>query len=241
MDEEVTNDQHPMYFNFLSLEDQKSYDKLRNVLAAPDHRYNRNKRIDTFTDMLEQIKAFCIRNDAEDWKRYLVCGICWINNDIAINTRQLRVLLGKSKSTINGAFSKMGYETLPYRNNDNGLLDLIPFLRGNFNESRQWTVRRLNSIGISDCPHTEVTASPELCNCRTQSQAQSSCGEQFFPDLSITEVLPEPPEEFTMSFGSDNENEEVLFSEFDHDESHQNDFEYILSQDDDSLLFFKSR
>lgn len=151
----------PMFLNLLSTEDQKAYKDLQSILAAKDHRYNRNKRIVTFQDMLSQIKEFCVRGDSNDWKRYLVCGICWINNDIAINTRQLRILLGKSKSTINGAFSKMGYETLPFKNNDNHLEEIIPFLKGNFSEARQWTVRRNISNAVSDTEKIEEVKSPE--------------------------------------------------------------------------------
>jgi hypothetical protein len=30
-----------------------------------------------------------------------------------INVRQLKILLGKSKSSINGPFAKLGYENMP--------------------------------------------------------------------------------------------------------------------------------
>ena len=143
MIDENNNDQVPNFFEYLSLEDQKKFEEIKNTLGAPDHRYNRNKRLVTFQEMLESIKDFCERNDSEDWKRYIVCGICWFGNEIAINTRQLRILLGKSKSSINGAFAKMGYETLPSKGIDQSqLMDKIPFLKSNFAEYRQWTVRR---------------------------------------------------------------------------------------------------
>jgi hypothetical protein len=47
--------------------------------------------------MPNEIKTFCQKGDIENSKRYLACGVCWIENGIAINTRQLRVLMGKSK------------------------------------------------------------------------------------------------------------------------------------------------
>ena len=235
MDEENYNEGQsvPSYFESLSYDDRKAYEDLRSVLAAPDHRYNRNKRIVTFTDMLEQIKKFCVRNDEDDWKRYLVCGICWIGNDIAINTRQLRILLGKSKSTINGALAKMGYETLPFRNNDNGLMDKIPFLRGNFNETRQWTVRRITAINaVSDCP-TDLFSSPEP-NVRTG---------EFNPMLKQEKkpqfTLPKTSEtDFDIEFSlTDNDTDEFsMFSEFTYeDDSNYNEFSY--RHDDSSMIF----
>lgn len=183
-------DKTPMFMNILSAEDKTAYEELQNVLAAPDHRYNRNKRIVTFQDMLAQIKAFCVRGDSNDWKRYLVCGICWIGADIAINTRQLRVLLGKSKSTINGAFSKMGYETLPFKNNDSALQEKIPFLKGNFSESRQWTVRRNTQTSMSEPEKLDAAPSPEP---KTPEPTEIIS----FPDQEIPVRFDENPTEFS--------------------------------------------
>ena len=236
MDDEFETPNIPSYFDSLSPDDRKAYEELRSILAAPDHRYNRNKRIVTFQDMLEQIKEFCTRNDADDWKRYLVCGICWVDNDIAINTRQLRILLGKSKSTINGALAKMGYETLPFRNNNSGLIDKIPFLRGNFNEIRQWTVRRLTAInGTSDCP-PDVFTSPEpkirMQKLNTQKEKEQQKIE-FKP-----EFLPKPNNDFDIDFSlTDNETDEFnMFSEFAYEEDYNfNDFS--CKQDDSSMIF----
>ena len=197
MDDDIKEKQ-PTFYELLNADDKKSYEDLRKILNAPDHRYNRNKRIVTFNDMLDQIRKFCCRGDNDDWKRYLVCGICWINDDIAINTRQLRLLLGKSKSTINGAFSKMNYETLPFKNHDAGLQEKIPFLKGNFTEARQWTVRRLSSHCISDCPTADATIA-------------SSPQEAEKPQIAIlppikakdTEVIEFPSQDLTMSLSNE--------------------------------------
>jgi hypothetical protein len=184
------------YFELLSAEDQSAYLELRAELSSPDNRYNRNKRIDTFIEMLEQIKKFCKRGDNDDWKRYLVCGICWINEDIAINTRQLRILLGKSKSTINGVFSKMNYETLPVKNHETGLQDRIPFLRGNFSESRQWTVRRRASLCVSDCPPGDVHITSPNENEKRQNK--------FSVKPNQKEVEIEfPSQDYTMPYSDD--------------------------------------
>jgi hypothetical protein len=52
-------------------------------------------------NILTTVRNFVMWNETDDWKRALVCGICWLNADIAINTRQLRLLLSKCKSSIN--------------------------------------------------------------------------------------------------------------------------------------------
>lgn len=136
----------PSFFDILSDSDKEKYIKLHEKVGSPENRYNRNKRLQTFNEILDEIKRFCIQDDGEDWRRYLVCGICWINNDIVINTRQLRILIEKSKSTINGSFAKMGYCTVPMKEHDTKyIIQFIPYLKSHPQELRQWTTRK-NSI-----------------------------------------------------------------------------------------------
>ena len=137
----------PTYFDLLNPADKEDYEKLKAELSSSDRRYNRNKRIETFREMLDLLKRYCVRDDEDTWKRCLVCGICWLDDDIAINTRQLRIVLGKSKLSINGALSKMEYETITSKSSDTSVLvEKIPLLKGNFNEARQWTVRRYTPV-----------------------------------------------------------------------------------------------
>ena len=134
---------NPAFFDFLSPSDQKRYHELRSVLSSAENKYKRNQRVQTFQNAIDMIKEFCCRGDEDDWKRYLVCGICWFDMDIAINTRQLRLLIDKCKSSINGALAKMGYGSEIIRGEGSqSLISKIPFLKGNFVEQRQWTIRK---------------------------------------------------------------------------------------------------
>jgi hypothetical protein len=133
----------PTFFNLLDEDDQKKYRELRSTLRNSEKRYKRNKRLEGLQDALDAIQEFSIRHQPDDWKRSLVCGVCWIGQDIAINIRNLRLLVDKCKSSINGALSKMGYGTAALNSPITpALLGTIPFLKGNFVEQRQWTVRR---------------------------------------------------------------------------------------------------
>jgi hypothetical protein len=133
----------PMFFSLLDEDTKVKYAELRSLLRSSEKRYKRYKRIEALQDALDMIHDFCIQHDGNDWKRCLVCGVCWMGQDIAINTRQLRLLIDKCKSSINGALSKMGYGTAPVKSAIAAtLLSYIPFLKGNFMEQRQWTVRR---------------------------------------------------------------------------------------------------
>ena len=143
----------------LNPSDQIIYQNLRKQLSYPENRYIRNKRAQAFGDNLLILKNFCQRNDANDWKRYLACGIVWMNNSIAINTHTLGYTLGKSKSTINGGFLKMGYEGGPLRANEiKHLIELIPYLGTIKEELHQWTIRQhKSSLLQNDFSKTHIT------------------------------------------------------------------------------------
>lgn len=136
----------PEFIDILSSEDRKLYDLLQHNVGSPEFRYNRNRRISTLLDIFECIREFCEHEEKDQWKRYLVCGMCWFKNCIAINTRQLKLLISKSKSAINGAFVKMGYQTIPTKGEEAEiLLKKIPFLSHRYSDLRQWTIRRASS------------------------------------------------------------------------------------------------
>ena len=147
---------YPAYWQLLSDPDKYHYLYIRANISAQKAKNQRNKRLENFTETLEWIRRFCIRNDGDDWKRQLVCGICWLNEGLAINTRQLKLLIFKCKSSINGSLHKMRFTVNMGRSEAaNALINTIPFLKGNLNEIRQWTVRQANQLSpgpISPAP-----------------------------------------------------------------------------------------
>jgi hypothetical protein len=150
-DEGFSPDQEPMFFSLLDEADKQNYLEMRAALHASEKRFKRNKRVESLQDAITDIREFCVRHRPDDWKRFLVCGFCPMGQDIAINTRQFRLLVDKCKSSINGALLKMGYGTAPVKSAISAsLLSYIPFLKGNFIEQRQWTVRR--KIQLSPMP-----------------------------------------------------------------------------------------
>jgi hypothetical protein len=136
------SDFRPKYFELLSDRDQLGYSELRSTLSSQMCRNRRGKRLENFNEMMASIRAFCVRPDEDDWKRCLVCGVYWLSSGIAMNNRQLSLLLDKCKSSINGSLQKMGYSTLQARTeSSDALSEAIPVLKNNFNELREWTVR----------------------------------------------------------------------------------------------------
>ena len=159
-EEKSGDSQHPKYWDLLSTDDKASYEVMRGTLSSPSCKNRRNKSLETFTEIIDTIHNFVVRNDSDDWKRALVCGACWLGkNAIAINTRQLRLLIAKCKSSINGSFQQMGYSTVPTgAESSSSLIKYFPFLKDNFSELRQWTVRY--QAKSADDPMNPVFVSP---------------------------------------------------------------------------------
>lgn len=133
----------PNYFERLSDEDKKTYIFLRNAFSQPSCKNRRNKSSETFNEIVKALKAFVVQNNSGDVDRALVCGICFLGEAIAINTRQLRLLISKCKSSINGSFQALGYGTVPSGSDCTAaLIRFFPFMKDNFSELRQWTIRQ---------------------------------------------------------------------------------------------------
>ncbi|EAX99592.1 hypothetical protein TVAG_427560 [Trichomonas vaginalis G3] len=131
------------YYSLLTESDKQEYNSLRQSLTSSECRNCRHKRLENFNDMLQRIHKYINKNDGDDWKRALVCGVCWISDGIAINTHQLSYLLGKCKSSINGSLHKLQYSPFPSSNQaSKELMEIIPRLKSNFAELRQWTLRK---------------------------------------------------------------------------------------------------
>ena len=142
----------PDFYDLLTPSEREEYQELARRVGSPENRYNRNRRLVTLQEQLDDIRSFCIRHDGRDSERSLVCGICWLSdNTIAINVRQLIRLFRKSKSSINGALAKLTYETVPTKDEDEqALFNTLPYLRAHYLEQRQWTIRKQSDPSNSE-------------------------------------------------------------------------------------------
>lgn len=133
----------PLFIDLLNDEDRIKYSELREQFSLPKYKNRRNKSNNVFKTMIQSIKSFIDKNETDKWKRSLVCGIVWVDDMIIINTHQLRILIDKCKSSINGSFQSIGYEALPSGEEYiSHIISLYPFMKNNYAELRQWTARR---------------------------------------------------------------------------------------------------
>lgn len=205
--------EQPKYFEKLSKTDKEGYIKLRDSLNTPACKNRRNKSIQTFKEVIKTLKKYVIRNDSGDLNRSLVCGIMWLSNGIAINTHQMRLILSKCKSSINGSFQAMGYETIPTgADSASEIIKKYPFFLNNYPELRQWTIRQKAPTEEADAPKKtrENRSSHEKTNeikqvvkdsvdltTSTPSDSPSPLGEDFTIDIKPEEYEPD------ISYGHD--------------------------------------
>lgn len=157
--------QFPDFFELLNSQDKKQYLYMKMTLSSSVCKNRRNQSDKTFEQILEMIKVFCIRNNDEDWKRCLVCGLFWLDdNQIAVNSKQLCVLLSKCKSSINGSLQNLHY--LKVRNNRNSVKNFIVSIplyaaHPDLLVIRQWTMRKhMPSERSNDNKATKSNESP---------------------------------------------------------------------------------
>lgn len=150
----------PQYWELLGDDDKAAYTQLKRDFALGSvRRGSRPNTADSFDAMLEAIRNFAERDDGNNWRRFLVCGLCWMDNAIAINTRQLRLLISKCKSSINGSLQKMGYTTsMSHSDSWKILFPHIPLLKDHFSDLRQWTIRYTSAAVAEQQTAPEVVA-----------------------------------------------------------------------------------
>ncbi|KAK8892135.1 hypothetical protein M9Y10_029358 [Tritrichomonas musculus] len=147
---------NPPHWDLLSDEDKRIYKGIYQALSAPTNRNKRNKRIDDFREIIDAIMLFIDQDEADAWKRRLVCGVCKLSNGIAVNIAQLRKLIFKCKASINGSLKLMGYDVIASKTSScTELFDKIPYLKTNSSEVRQWTIRL--SSNIQEPPECNIT------------------------------------------------------------------------------------
>jgi len=169
----------PKYFFLLSEQDKNGYNSLRLSFNPVKVGKNKNKNNDSLESMLLAIRMYAERFDENDWRRYLVCGVCWLENAIAINTRQLRILISKCKSSINGSLQRIGYFTkTSHAESWKVLFPKIPLLKDNFHELRQWTIRY--KLSEEEQKQTQIITLPPI----------SSLDIGKIPQLTDKDIVP---------------------------------------------------
>jgi hypothetical protein len=132
----------------LSSDDRAHLERLQSFVRSPASKYNRNRKLSAFNEILTMICSFCDRHPDDRWKRCLVCGVCPLEcGALAVNTHQLTSFLKRSKSSINGVLADLGYVAVQVSDRDLGFLRAVLQKLDCCHEIRKWTIRRLRNAG----------------------------------------------------------------------------------------------
>jgi hypothetical protein len=157
--DENSTEQTPRFFSLLSDKDRDVYLRICSALSAPSSRNKRNTRMNDFEEIVEAIDLYENSEQEDKWKRCLACGLVKLTAGIAVNTNQLRHLVFKCRSSINGSLKGIGYDSIVTKPEaTEELLNLIPALRTQPAELKQWTIRTRTRV-VLDIP-LEITPPP---------------------------------------------------------------------------------
>lgn len=179
-DQQTSRDNLYGHCNILDSDDLRDYLILRNKFLSEIAKSPRGEKIEVFTNRLNEIRRYVVRNDGNDWKRSFATGIIFLGDSIAINIKQLINLLGKCKSSINGSLHQLGYVARPAsKESDEELLNTVPFFSENRREIKKWTIRqkkqsrRRKSAKMS--PANDVHVAPPVVLGQYESLEDSNC------------------------------------------------------------------
>jgi hypothetical protein len=159
--------------------------------ASSQDRNKRNLGLSTFVKHLGLIHSFVCRGDSSDALRGAICGIEFADHSFLINTRQLKKLMFRSKSCLNGCFQRLGYSACkPTRDLGRVFAQVFPQFSTQTFSSRQWCVRRAGeSSSVSFSPPVAI----ESGILEMEKEAQEGEKEVFHP-LDISSLLNHPRE-----------------------------------------------
>jgi hypothetical protein len=113
-----------------------------------------------FRTEIQSIIEFIERSPIGREHRSIVCGLASAGPFVTVNTRQLKALIGRCKSSINGSFQSLGYLAVKTRSKAREcVLAILPSLKLDRGAARQWTVRFNRAIRA---PGFQIIAEDDL-------------------------------------------------------------------------------
>jgi hypothetical protein len=132
----------PEHWHLLSSDDAQAYLQLSTIFHASLTKTHNGQRLDTFNERLKKIRTFIEREGGESWRRSLVCGVFFLPDGFMLHIRQLQILMGKSRSSINGSFQQMGYSPRSqFHRFDNAYFPGVPH-QHMIGQLKNWTMRK---------------------------------------------------------------------------------------------------
>lgn len=131
------------YWNLLSDDDKKEYLTLFYTIRQNiNNPKAKKKRTISFSETVDLIRKYSVRENQSDAVRSIVCGIFWVDDKVAVNSHRLGFLMSRCKSSINGSLQMLGYKEI---NSKKETMDIISqklsSITNDRSEFRKWTIR----------------------------------------------------------------------------------------------------
>ncbi|OHT02371.1 hypothetical protein TRFO_30566 [Tritrichomonas foetus] len=138
------------HWNQLSREDQAAFMQLHIHFIKQQKEHFKDRKNNTFFSdiscLLQYIEYSPLRKD----DRAICVGIACSGPFVCVNTQQLKIILGRCKSSINNCFQQIGYDALKTKGKSReAVLSIIPSLITEQNTLRKWTVRCASEKAMS--------------------------------------------------------------------------------------------
>jgi hypothetical protein len=183
------------FWQELSDEDQQAFLALYQSLRRECAITSKDRRAITFHRELISVVKFLERSPDGIRSRALVAGVCFAGPVVLMDTRMLKMLLGRCKSSINGCFQNLGFTALRSKSKARlCVTTMLPTLQRHPDCLRQWTARHMSdtaNVGfVSSLPYQEL---PEIAAADLMTEKGHTTVKQQLPfNSDAFEVVPFP-------------------------------------------------
>lgn len=199
----------PTIWNMLSLEDRGEYHRLKNQFNQMQRGAYKDRKPNNFVNDIIALIGYINRSESKKQERSLMVGLAFSGPYICVNTRQLKSVVGRCKSSINGSFQQLNYTALKTKQKAKECIQsLFPSYTGDTGTLRQWTVRCVTD----ECQFCFYSPSRVY----TPKNDEQNC--TFVTSQSPSPPLPTPPVEmkqtrhrkFDLSFLDDDDEDDSV-------------------------------
>lgn len=130
------------HWTALSREDQASFMQLHLHFIRQQKEHLKDRRNNTFFTDIQCLLQFIEYSPLRKDDRAICVGLACSGPFVCVNTQQIKIILGRCKSSINNSFQLIGYEAVKTKGKSrDAILAIIPALQNEQNTLRKWTVR----------------------------------------------------------------------------------------------------